>query len=63
MSETYSTVGGISQLPVADLNTTLTYDGSNNLQTMSVTYQGTVYVKTFTYVGSNCTNISAWIAQ
>lgn len=63
MSETFATTGSLQQLPVGDLPVALAYDGSNNLTSMTVVYRGVTYIKTFTYTGSNCTNISAWVAQ
>jgi hypothetical protein len=38
----------------------LTYDGSGNLTQIQKTIDGTTYTKTFTWTGSNLTNISAW---
>ena len=48
-------------LPMASLSQVLAYDGSNNLQTITVTYLGHTYVQTFTMTGSNVTGISAWV--
>ena len=40
-------------LPLSSLARTMTYDVSNRLLTISVTYQGVVYTQTYTYTGSN----------
>lgn len=61
MSSTVATTK-IPQLPVNDLPITLTYDG-NLVSTMTVVYDGTTYVMTFTNDGANITNISRWVAQ
>jgi len=67
MSETVSANDG-TQLPLDSLEMTFTYAGSN-VQTITVTYPSrqtgveTDYVQTFTYNGSDVTNISQWIAQ
>ena len=50
-------------LPIDSLAQTLGYDGSNNLTTITVTYNGITYVQTMTYVGSNVTAISQWVKQ
>lgn len=50
------------QLPVDDLPKTITYSG-DFVRTITVEYQGTTYVKTFTNNGSNITAISRWVAQ
>lgn len=63
MPATYITVGGVAQLPADDLPQALTYNGNNQVLTRTVVYRGVTYVQTLTYVGDNCTNISAWIAQ
>lgn len=63
MAQTYSTVGGIPQLPADDLEQTLTYNGSGQVLTRTVVYKDVTYVQTLTYTGNDCTNISAWIAQ
>ena len=61
MSGTVAT-STIPQLPVDDLAKTLTYDG-DFIATMSVTYQGVTYTKTYTNDGTNITDISVWEAQ
>lgn len=61
MSGTVAT-NTIPQLPVDDLAKTLTYDG-DFIATMSVTYQGVTYTKTYTNDGTNITDISVWEAQ
>jgi hypothetical protein len=48
-------------LPIGELAQALAYDGSNNLQTITVTYLGHTYVQTFTMTGTNLTGISAWV--
>lgn len=50
-------------IPLDSLAQTLGYDGSNNLTTITVSYDGNTYIQTFTYVGSNLTGISAWVKQ
>ena len=61
MSETVAT-STIGQLPVDDLEQTLTYDG-NFVETITVEYRGVTYVKTYTNDGTNIVNISVWEAQ
>jgi len=51
-----------SQLPLAQLATTLTYDG-DFISTITVEYQGNNYTQTFTNDGTNITAISRWILQ
>lgn len=47
-------------LPISDLAQTLTYDGSNNITSIQVSYQSFTFTQTFTYTGSNVTAISPW---
>lgn len=62
MTQTVKASGG-ADLPIEALAKTFTYDGSGNVETISVEYQGTEYVQTFTYTGSSVTNISQWVPQ
>jgi hypothetical protein len=68
MSDVTVTANDGTQLPLSSLDTTFTYAG-DNVQTISVVYPSrqtgieTTYVQTFTYNGSNVTDISQWIAQ
>lgn len=39
------------------------YDGSGNLTSETLTQYGNVYVKTYTWTGSNLTGQSLWIKQ
>lgn len=64
MSEAVAATDG-TLLPLASLETTLTYSG-NLVTSMSVQYPNNLgvlktYTQTFTYSGSNVTSISQWI--
>lgn len=61
MSEIIVAQGG-AQLPIDDLEQGFTYTGSD-LTEIKVTYQGIVYVQTFTYDAGNLTDVSQWIPQ
>lgn len=67
MSETVGASDG-TQLPLGSLPQAMAYSGSL-LQTVTVVYASrrtgitTTYVQTFTYSGTNVTNISEFIAQ
>ncbi len=53
---------GTIQLPLSDLAQTLAYSGGF-ISTITVVYQGTTYVQTFTNDGTNITEISQWVPQ
>lgn len=69
MSDTVRANDG-TQLPLASLTQTFTYDGTN-ISTISVDYQAYVdnvpvtntYTQTFTYDGDNVSSISGWVLQ
>ncbi|MFM0638092.1 hypothetical protein PQQ63_15425 [Paraburkholderia metrosideri] len=54
---------GQVQFDPDSLPASYTYDGSNRVLTESVTYGASVFVKTYTYTGSNLTSESAWVKQ
>lgn len=39
------------------------YDGSGNLTSETLTQYDNIYVKTYTWTGSNLTNQSLWVKQ
>jgi YD repeat-containing protein len=51
------------QFDLDNVEQTFGYDGNGNLTTITVEVAGNTYVQTFTYTGSNLTNISGWIKQ
>jgi len=50
-------------LPLDELSQTLGYDGSSNLTSITVVYNGSTYVQTLTYTGNNLTAVSGWVKQ
>lgn len=50
-------------VPVDSLPQALGYDGSSNLTSATVNYDGKVYIQTLTYTGSNLTGVSEWVLQ
>lgn len=62
-AETYLDSTGTFKFAPDTLPQVLTYDGSNNVQTITVgpDAAGRSYRQTFTYTGSNVTGISAWV--
>lgn len=60
-AETPVATNGVA-LPVNSLSQTLGYDGSGNVTSMQVTYEGVTYTQTLTYTGGKLTNISRWVA-
>ena len=51
------------EIPVDDLVHAYGYDGSDNLTTITLSYLGVTYIKTFVYSGSNLTNKPVFVAQ
>ena len=41
----------------------MTYDGSDNLETITKVVGGETYVMTLTWTGANLTAVSAWVRQ
>lgn len=59
--ETITAANGVS-LPVSSLAQTLTYSGTL-VSTITVRYQGIIYVQTLTNNGTSITGVSQWVAQ
>jgi hypothetical protein len=47
-------------LPLDNLAQSFTYDGSGNLSTVTVVYNGVTYRQTFTYTAGRLTQASSW---
>ena len=52
-----------AMVPVESLAQTLAYDGSGNLSTVTVAWQGNTYVQTLTYTSSKLTGVTVWVKQ
>jgi hypothetical protein len=68
MSDTVIASDG-TQLPLDEIPNAFTYDGNNNVLTITVNYTSAEtrmprnFVQTFTYSGNNVATISGWVAQ
>lgn len=61
MSETVIASDG-TLLPLDSLPTAIGYSGGLPV-TFTVVYRGNTYIQTFTYTGTDVTNISRWVKQ
>lgn len=53
--------GGIGiDIAIERLAKTITYNSDGNVSTISCTFNGDTYTRTFTYAGGNVSNISYW---
>lgn len=52
---------GVIPVSSQDASYVLTYDGSGNLGTITMTVGGTSWVKTLGYVGGNLSTVSKWV--
>lgn len=50
-------------VPVDSCAQVLTYNGDNTLNTISVSFNGSTYVQTYTYTSGKVTGISQWVKQ
>ncbi len=48
-------------VPVDSLAQTMTYNGSNQLSTIAVSYMNHTYTQTYTYTSGYVTGISQWV--
>jgi hypothetical protein len=58
--------GNRVELPVSSLAQTFTYDENDNLETITVVYQGVTYVQSFTFTpvtNGKMLSSSRWVAQ
>jgi hypothetical protein len=62
MSEVVRGNDGVN-IPLADVPQAFTYDGNDNVTTITVVYRDKTYIQTFTYAGNNVTNITRWEVQ
>ncbi|CAG9256032.1 hypothetical protein [Paraburkholderia caribensis] len=54
---------GVYQFDPDSLPTTYAYDASGNLVSETKNFGGIVFVKTYTYTGTQLTSESAWVKQ
>jgi hypothetical protein len=50
-------------IPLDSLAKTYTYNGNNDIETITIVYAGVTYVQTFAYTGTNLTSVTQWEAQ
>lgn len=50
-------------LPLDSLAQTMSYNGSNQLLTITVSYKSNTYIQTYTYTSSNLTGVSIFVKQ